>query len=78
LGRVSTFIVSVVGLGMLIGPVWALAYLEPIAYWLAVISIFMTLFLIVVALSSSRLIESLAATAAYSAVLVVFLQAGVG
>jgi cell division protein FtsX len=63
---------------MLIGPVWALVYLEPIAYRLAVISIFMTLFLIVVALSSSRLIESLAATAAYSAVLVVFLQAGVG
>jgi hypothetical protein len=44
LGRVSTFIVSVVGLGMLIGPVWALVYLKPIAYWLAVISVFMMLF----------------------------------
>jgi hypothetical protein len=38
LGRGSTFIVSVVG------PVWALAYLEPTAYWLAVISVFMMLF----------------------------------
>jgi hypothetical protein len=75
---VSTFIVSVVGLGILIGPVWALVYLEPIAYRLAVISVLMMLFFIVVDLSSSRLIESLAATAACSAVLVVFLQAGVG
>jgi hypothetical protein len=78
LRRLSTFFVTVGGLGMLIGPIWALAYLKPIAYRLALISIFMMLFFVVLSLSRSRLIESLAATAAYSAVLVVFLQAGVG
>jgi hypothetical protein len=63
---------------MLIGPIWILAYLRPILYRLAVISSFIVVFFVVLALTRSRLYEALAATAAYSAVLVVFLQSGVG
>jgi hypothetical protein len=76
--KVSSVAISVAGLAMLIGPVWILAYLKPITYRLAVISSFIVIFFVVLAVTRSRLYESLAATAAYSAVLVVFLQAGVG
>jgi hypothetical protein len=76
--KVSSVLISVAGLAMLIGPVWILAYLKPIPYRLAVISSFIVVFFVVLAVTRSRLYESLAATAAYSAVLVVFLQAGVG
>jgi hypothetical protein len=76
--RVSSVLISVVGLAMLIGPVWILAYLKPIVWRLAVISAFIVIFFVVLAVTRSRLYEALAATAAYSAVLVVFLQAGVG
>jgi hypothetical protein len=76
--KVSSVVISLVGLAMLIGPIWALAYLEPIIYRLAVISSFIVIFFVVLAVTRSRLYEALAATAAYSAVLVVFLQAGVG
>jgi hypothetical protein len=76
--KVSSVTISVAGLAMLIGPIWILAYLRPIPYRLAVISCFIVVFFVVLAVTRSRLYESLAATAAYSAVLVVFLQAGVG
>jgi hypothetical protein len=76
--RVSSVFISLVGLAMLIGPIWILAYLRPILYRLAVISSFIVVFFVVLAVTRSRLYEALAATAAYSAVLVVFLQSGVG
>lgn len=76
--KVSSFVISVVGLAMLIGPIWALAYLESRTVRLGVISGFIVLFFVVLAVTRSRLYEALAATAAYSAVLVVFLQSGVG
>lgn len=75
--RVSSVVISLAGLAMLIGPIWALAYLKPITYRLAVISCFIVVFFVVLAVTISRLYEALAATAAYSAVLVVFLQTGV-
>jgi hypothetical protein len=75
---VSSVVISVVGLAMLIGPIWALAYLKPMIHRLAVISSFIVVFFVVLAVTRSRLYEALAATAAYSAVLVVFLQTGVG
>ena len=76
--KVSSVLISVVGLAMLIGPIWALAYIQRMEYRLAVISGFIVVFFVVLAITRSRLYEALAATAAYSAVLVVFLQAGVG
>jgi hypothetical protein len=78
LEKVSSVIISVAGLAMLIGPIWILAFLKPMTYRLAVMSSFIVVFFVVVAVTRSTLHESLAATAAYSAVLVVFLQAGVG
>ncbi|KAF1917476.1 hypothetical protein BDU57DRAFT_513759 [Ampelomyces quisqualis] len=74
--RVSSVVISLAGLAMLIGPIWALAYLESITHRLAVISCFIVVFFVVLAVTISRLYEALAATAAYSAVLVVFLQTG--
>ena len=76
--KVSSVMISIIGLAMLIGPIWALAYIRPMEYRLAVISGFIVVFFVVLAITRSRLYEALAATAAYSAVLVVFLQAGVG
>jgi hypothetical protein len=76
--KVSTVVISVAALAMLIGPIWILAFLKPMTHRLAVISSFIVVFFVVLAITMSRLYESLAATAAYSAVLVVFLQSGVG
>ncbi|KAF2790450.1 hypothetical protein K505DRAFT_340422 [Melanomma pulvis-pyrius CBS 109.77] len=76
--KVSSVLISVVGIAMLIGPIWGLAYIRRMEYRLAVISGFIVVFFVVLAITRSRLYEALAATAAYSAVLVVFLQAGVG
>lgn len=73
---VSSIVISVAGLAMLIGPIWALAYIKPITQRLAVISCFIVVFFVVVVITITRLYEALAATAAYSAVLVVFLQTG--
>jgi hypothetical protein len=75
---VSSILISVVGIAMLIGPIWALAYIRSVVWRLGVISAFIVIFFVVLAVTRSRLYEALAATAAYSAVLVVFLQSGVG
>lgn len=76
--KVSTAVISVVGISMLIGPIWALAFIRPIEGRLGVISGFIVIFFVVLAVTISRLYEALAATAAYSAVLVVFLQTPIG
>ncbi|KAH3962539.1 hypothetical protein HBI25_161070 [Parastagonospora nodorum] len=76
--KVSTAVISVVGISMLIGPIWALAFIKPIEWRLGVISGFIVIFFVVLAVTISRLYEALAATAAYSAVLVVFLQTPIG
>jgi hypothetical protein len=76
--KVSTAVISVVGISMLIGPIWALAFIGPIEWRLGVISGFIVIFFVVLAVTISRLYEALAATAAYSAVLVVFLQTPIG
>lgn len=72
--KVSSVLISVIGLTMLIGPLWILNAVKPTVYRLAVISSFIVIFFVVLAVTRSRLYEALAATAAYSAVLVVFLQ----
>ncbi|PSN71195.1 hypothetical protein BS50DRAFT_673814 [Corynespora cassiicola Philippines] len=76
--RIETTIgitITVLGMCMLIAPLWILASTEGTMKRLAVITGFIVLFLGLVAFTTvARPFESLAATAAYSAVLVVFLQ----
>ncbi|PMD35042.1 hypothetical protein L207DRAFT_570622 [Hyaloscypha variabilis F] len=73
----NTFIIMAIGIGMLIAPMWTLQALTQPITKLAVITGFVVGFLILV--SNSTTAEPgavLAATAAYAAVLVVFLQFG--
>lgn len=73
----SATIVAVVGLGMLVGPLWILNGVKSAEKELAVITGFIFLFFLLTALgTNSRVSEALAVTAAYSAVLMVFLQLG--
>ncbi|KAH8724700.1 hypothetical protein GQ44DRAFT_617498 [Phaeosphaeriaceae sp. PMI808] len=73
--RVLGIIITVLGMGMLIAPLWVLAYTGIMWKRLCVITSFIVLFLGMVAFTTAaRPFESLAAAAAYSAVLVVFLQ----
>lgn len=78
--RIDRFIgvtITVLGMGMLIAPLWVLAYTEVMWKRLCVITGFIVLFLGLVAFTTvARPFESLAASAAYAAVLVVFLQIG--
>ncbi|KAL3450473.1 hypothetical protein BJX65DRAFT_305313 [Aspergillus insuetus] len=71
------FTTVVIGLAMLIAPIWILAFTEPIVLKLTIITIFILLFLSLVSLgTNAKPYESLAAKAAYSAILMVFLQLG--
>lgn len=77
LERFSTTIIALFGLGMLIGPLWILDAVKEAEKQLAVITAFIVLFFVVVAIATNaKVFESLAAAAAYSAVLMVFLQLG--
>ncbi|KAF1958522.1 hypothetical protein CC80DRAFT_491069 [Byssothecium circinans] len=68
-------IITVLGLVMLTAPLWILAYRTRVAERLGIITAFIFVFLCLVCfLSVARPFEVLAATAAYAAVLVVFLQ----
>ncbi|KAF3388127.1 hypothetical protein DPV78_012114 [Talaromyces pinophilus] len=72
-----TFTTVFTGLVMLIAPIWILAYTHPVAAKLAIITAFILFFLALVSFgTNSKPFESLAATAAYSAILMVFLQLG--
>jgi hypothetical protein len=71
--------ITLVGMGMLIAPLWVLAHTDGMWRRLSVITGFIVLFLGLLAFTTvARPFESLAAAAAYSAVLVVFLQIGPG
>ncbi|KAI1743328.1 hypothetical protein F4680DRAFT_409826 [Xylaria scruposa] len=73
----ASIIVIVIGLAMLITPLWILANVGDTVLRLAVITAFVVAFLPLVTFSSTaRPFETLAATAGYTAVLVVFLQIG--
>jgi hypothetical protein len=79
-GRVETLsgtIVALVGLGMLLGPLWVLQVFRasPGTVRLGIITGFISLFFVLVAVATTaRIFDALAAAAAYSAVLMVFLQ----
>lgn len=69
-------IIAVVGLGMLVGPLWILdKYDQHVNVQLGVITGFIALFFVLVAVATTaKVFDALAAAAAYSAVLMVFLQ----
>lgn len=81
LDKIMTVFTIIVGLAMLIGPLWILQHLstEPsnLQVRLGVITGFVALFTILTSLFTvAKAFEVLAATAAYGAVLMVFMQFG--
>jgi len=71
----SDIITIVIGLIMLYGPMWWLNYVSGDAKRLAIITVFVFFFAVGLSLiGSGRPFETLAATAAYAAVLMVFMQ----
>lgn len=73
--KLSSTIISFIGLGMLVGPLWWLAFVQDIVHRLAIITGFIAFFFILVDVATDAgIFNSLAAAAAYSAVLMVFLQ----
>ncbi|KAF6217660.1 hypothetical protein HO133_006762 [Letharia lupina] len=73
--RFTATIIMTLGLIMLIAPLWILAFLGGLVQRLGVISAFIVLFVALVSVTTvTKPFESLAAAAAYSAVLMVFLQ----
>ena len=79
--KILTVFTIIVGLGMLIGPLWLLQYLSTESsnsqVRLGVITGFIALFTILTSLFTvAKPFEVLAATAAYGAVLMVFMQFG--
>ncbi|KAN0089020.1 hypothetical protein V8E51_019280 [Hyaloscypha variabilis] len=72
-----TLTIGSVGLAMLIAPLWILNFVDGPVTSLAIITSFIVLFMCLVSFASvAKPFESLGATAAYSAVLMVFLQMG--
>lgn len=64
---------------MLIMPLWVLNFVDGTVTKLGVITVFIATFFALAALATTaKVFETLAATAAYSAVLMVFLQLGSG
>jgi hypothetical protein len=75
----SSSIIAFMGLFMLIGPLWLLGFYSdsPWKVRMGVITGFIVLFFVLVAVATTaRVFDALAAAAAYSAVLMVFLQLG--
>ena len=72
--KVFSIVAAIIGLFMIIGPLWVLAYIRPMEYRLAVLSGFIVVFFIVLTTIKARLYNALVAMAAYAAILVVFLQ----
>jgi len=73
--RLSATMIGLVGLTMLIGPIWILDKVSADNIRLGIISAFIVVFYILVGIATTaKIFESLAAVAAYSAVLMVFMQ----
>lgn len=75
----SSGVIGFVGLIMLIAPLWWLNYVSNPAIQLGIITGFIVLFFVIISIATTaRIFETLAAAAAYSAVLMVFMQIGPG
>lgn len=79
LDRFTNTLILILGLALLFGPMWWLNFVVNDVQRLAIITSFITAFTCVVwAAAGQRPFEILAATAAYAAVLMVFLQSNNG
>jgi hypothetical protein len=79
--KVSGTTIAIVGLGMLVGPLWVLEVFNQSdnKIRLGIITGFIMLFFVLVAVATTaRVFDALAAAAAYSAVLMVFMQLNPG
>ncbi|WAO89487.1 Hypothetical protein NCS54_00688000 [Fusarium falciforme] len=78
--RMDTFasaVIAVIGVVMLITPIWVLQAMNGLRAKLVVITVFVLIFLLVLSFAiASKPFEALGATAAYAAVLMVFTQLG--
>lgn len=75
--KFASVVIALIGLVMLVGPLWILEYVRGDADRLGIITAFITaFFIIVLLLTTARTFDALVAAAAYSAVLMVFLQLG--
>jgi hypothetical protein len=72
-------LIGAIGIMMLVAPLWVLNFVDGIVTKLGVITAFIVTFFALAALATTaKVFETLAAAAAYSAVLMVFLQLGSG
>jgi hypothetical protein len=75
LANLNTILIVTLGLGMLLGPMWWLEGVSSSKQRLGIITGFLALFMVVMSLATAhRPFEVIAASAAYAAVLVVFMQ----
>jgi len=75
----ASMLIGIIGIIMLITPLWVLNFVDGIVVKLGVITVFIATFFVLAALATTaKVFETLGATAAYAAVLVVFLQMGSG
>ncbi|KAK7403419.1 hypothetical protein QQX98_010832 [Neonectria punicea] len=75
--RFASAVIVVVGITMLITPIWILQAMETLKTKLVVITVFILAFLLILSFFMvSKPFEALGATAAYAAVLMVFIQFG--
>lgn len=75
--RFFSIVVGIGGLSMLIGPLWILEYVKEPTVRLGVITGFISLFFILLTVATiAKIFEAMAATAAYAAVLMVFVNNG--
>lgn len=71
----STGTIIFLGLAMLLGPMWSLEFVSNSKYRLTIITVSLALFMFFLSLASvNRPFEVVAASAAYAAVLMVFMQ----
>lgn len=76
--NLSTGAIIFLGLGMLLGPIWWLEYVSDSKVRLGVISGFLAFFMVLMSLATvNRPFEVVASSAAYAAVLMVFMQVDV-
>jgi hypothetical protein len=70
-------LIGAIGIVMLVAPLWVLSFVDGIVNKLGVITAFIIAFFMIALLATTaKVFETLAAAAAYSAVLMVFLQLG--
>jgi hypothetical protein len=75
LARLTTCSITLLGLGMLLGPMWWLECVSKSTTRLLIITLFLTLFTTLMSTATvNRPFEVVAASAAYAAVLMVFMQ----